>query len=97
MTVNQFILSRLLFFICIDFICVSSIKIYVNAGKKQQKKKLSCPLVYNLVVEIRNKQTKPKIKQTLRTFEAYILSDVYLQNREEAKALVAGYMSQLKL
>lgn len=96
MTVNQFILSRLLSFICIDFICVLSIKIYVNAGKKQQKKKLSCPLVYNLVVEIRNKQTKPK-KQSLRTFEAYILSDVCLQNRDEAKALVAGYMSQLKL
>lgn len=37
-------------------------------------------MVYNLVVEIRNKQTKPK-KQTLRTFEAYILSDVSLQNR----------------
>lgn len=66
----------------------------------RRRKKLSCCLVYNLVVEIRNIQTnkqKTKKKQTLRTFEAYSLSDVCLQNREEARALVAGYMSQLKL
>lgn len=84
--------------ICIHFICASSIKIYVNAGKKQQKQKLSCPLVYNLVVEIRNIQTTTtKTKnQTLRLFGACILSDVCLQSMEEAKALVAGYRSQLK-
>lgn len=61
----------------------------------RRRKKLSCLLVYNLVVETRNIQIKKPLKphKTSRLFGAYILSDVCLQNKEEAEALVAAYMS----
>lgn len=65
----------------------------------RRRKKLSCLLVYNLVVETRNIQIKkspPKSHKTSRLFGAYILSDVCLQNKEEAGPLVAGYMRWVK-
>lgn len=66
----------------------------------RRRKKLSCLLVYNLVVETRNiqikKKTPPIPHKTSRLFGAYILSDVCLQNKEEAGPLVAGYMRWVK-
>lgn len=65
----------------------------------RRRKKLSCLLVYNLVVETRNiqiKNTPPKPHKTSRLFGAYILSDVCLQNKEETGPLVAGYMRWVK-
>lgn len=66
----------------------------------ERRKKLSCLLVYNLVVETRNIQVKkkntPQTPQNSRLFRAYILSAVCLQNKEEAEALVAGHMSRVK-
>lgn len=65
----------------------------------RRRKKLSCLLVYNLVVETRNiqiKKTPPKSHKTSRLFGAYILSDVCLQNKEEAGPLVAAYTRWVK-
>lgn len=64
----------------------------------RRRKKLFCLLVYNLVVETRNIQKNPPKTppHNSRLFRAYILTDVCLQDKEGAKALVADYISQVK-
>lgn len=64
--------------------------------RNNRRGKKSCLLAYNLVIETRNiqiKKTPPKPHKISRLFGAYILSDVCLQNKEEAEALVAACMS----
>lgn len=92
MTVNQLVLSKPPS-ICIDFICVSLIKLCVNAGKKRKKKERNhpCPSVYNLVGEINNTN-----KITEDIWNVYSLSKGPSQSTEETKASL-GYCSQLQI
>lgn len=91
MKVNYLVISKLPPIICINFICVSSIKLCINAEQNKKKERNHpCTLAYNLVREIRNIQTDNNI------WTIYSLSNVHSQSTEEAKTSV-GYSSQIQI